>query len=172
MNKIIKITIVISLINLVYSCGNNKEETSSVTAVSKKANLIDTAKWFLGIWQNKSSDGVYTEQWELTNDSVYSGVSTVVVNNKDTVFYESIMLERKGSELFYRVSVKDQNKGLPVSFKLINATDKQLVFENPEHDFPSKITYLKITEDSIVASISGIVEGKEKVEQFPMKKIK
>ena len=68
--------------------------------------------------------------------------------------------------------MKNQNKELPVSFKLVNATDNQLVFENPNHDFPTKITYLIISEDSMVASISGLIDGKEKIEQFPMKRIK
>ena len=58
------------------------------------------------------------------------------------------------------------------AFKLTSLSPNQLVFENPTHDFPTKITYLKISQDSIVASISGLIDGKEKLEQFPMKKIK
>ena len=167
MNKLIAISIVIS--GLV-SCNSSKQEEA--TTNSKKVNLLDTAKWFIGTWQNQTPDGLFTEQWNQKNDSVYSAISTVVVNQKDTVFFEPILLEQKNNELFYTVSVKDQNKEEPVSFKLGNATGNQLVFENPKHDFPTKITYLKISEDSIVAFISGLIDGKEKIEQFPMKKIK
>jgi hypothetical protein len=168
MNKLIAISIVV--ISGLFSCNSNKQEES--TTISSKVNLLDTAKWFIGAWQNQTSDGLFTEQWNQKNDSVFSAISTVVVNHKDTVFFESILLEQKNNEFFYTVSVKDQNKELPVSFKLVNATANQLVFENSTHDFPTKITYLKISEDSIVASISGLIDGKEKVEQFPMKKIK
>lgn len=170
MNLFIKIAITFFFIGCLFSCNSSKQE--EVTTISSKVNLLDTAKWFIGTWQNQTSDGLFTEQWNQKNDSVYSAISTVVVNHKDTVFFESILLEQKNNELFYTVSVKDQNKELPVSFKLVNATANQLVFENPTHDFPTKITYLKISEDSIAASISGLIDGKEKIEQFPMKKIK
>ncbi|MBK8367087.1 MAG: hypothetical protein IPL10_06630 [Bacteroidetes bacterium] len=167
MNKLIAISIVV--INGLFSCNSSKQEEA--TTIASKVNLLDTAKWFIGTWQNQTSDGLFTEQWDQKNDSVYSAISTVIVN-KDTVFYESISLEQKDDSLYYIVSVKDQNKELPVSFKLISVTDNQLVFENAKHDFPSKITYSKIKEDSVVAFISGLIDGKEKIEQFPMKKIK
>ncbi len=167
MNKLIAISIVV--ISGLFSCNSSKQEEA--TTIASKVNLLDTAKWFIGTWQNQTSDGLFTEQWNQKNDSVYSAISTVIVN-KDTVFYESISLEQKDDSLYYIVSVKDQNKELPVSFKLISVTDNQLVFENAKHDFPSKITYSKIKEDSIVAFISGLIDGKEKIEQFPMKKIK
>jgi len=167
MNKLIAISIVV--ISGLFSCNSSKQEEA--TTIASKVNLLDTAKWFIGTWQNQTSDGLFAEQWNQINDSVYSAISTVIVN-KDTVFYESISLEQKDDSLYYIVSVKDQNKELPVSFKLISVTDNQLVFENAKHDFPSKITYSKIKEDSIVAFISGLIDGKEKIEQFPMKKIK
>jgi hypothetical protein len=167
MNKLIAISIVV--ISGLFSCNSSKQEEATI--IASKVNLLDTAKWFIGTWQNETLDGLFTEQWNQKNDSVYSAISTVIVN-KDTVFYESISLEQKDDSLYYIVSVKDQNKELPVSFKLISVTDNQLVFENAKHDFPSKITYSKIKEDSIVAFISGLIDGKEKIEQFPMKKIK
>ena len=170
MKILFKIVAAFIFIGGLYACNSSKQEETN--HISQKVNLLDTAKWFIGTWQNQMPDGVFTEQWKRKNDSTYSGISTVVVNKKDTVFNESILLEQKNRSLFYTVSVKDQNKELPVSFKLITASHNQLVFENPKHDFPTKITYLKITEDSIVASIFGLIDGKEKMEQFPMKKIK
>lgn len=167
--KFLKITSICVFMSFVYSCQPSNEVSQNV---AEQINLLDTAKWFIGTWQNQSADGLYSETWNLKNDSLYEGVSTVVVNKKDTVFYESITLEQKNKEVFYNVSVKDQNHGEPVSFKLTSVNDKQLVFENPAHDFPSKITYNRIKVDSLVASISGMVDGKEKAVEFPMKKIK
>jgi hypothetical protein len=152
------------------SCNSSKQKV--ITNASTKVHLLDTAQWFIGTWQNQTSEGLFTEKWEQKNDSVFIGISSVTLNNKDTAFSESISLEQKNDELFYIVSVKNQNKELPVSFKLISASAKQLVFENSKHDFPSKITYVKISEDSIVASIFGVIEGKEKTEYFSMKKKK
>ncbi len=163
--------IVIVVFISLYAC-NTSTYQNNVNDNYSKLNLIDTAKWFLGTWQNKTTEGLYTEQWNKKNDSVYCGISTVVVSNNDTVFYESILLQQKNDSLYYIVSVKNQNNELPVSFKLIKCNSNQLIFENSTHDFPSKITYLKITQDSMVASIFGLINGKEKTEKFPMKKIK
>ena len=44
------------------------------------------------------------------------------------------------------------------------------MFENPGHDFPKKISYTKITNDSLVAEISGQQQGKPASEKFAMKK--
>ncbi len=169
MKKLIAIYFVVVL-NGLYSCNSSKEKV--IINASTKVHLLDTAKWFIGTWQNQTSESLFTEKWEQKNDSVYAGISSIVLNNKDTTFYESISLEQKNDSLFYIVTVNDQNKSLPVSFKLISFSEKQLVFENTKHDFPSKITYLKISDDSIVASIFGILEGKEKTEYFSMKKKK
>jgi hypothetical protein len=68
--------------------------------------------------------------------------------------------------------VKDQNAGLPVAFTLTQASENRLVFENPAHDFPQKITYTRITGDSLLAEISGTINSEEKSQQFPMTRVK
>ena len=95
-----------------------------------------------------------------------------MIVEKDTVFYEKIDLFESNDSLFYKVSVKDQNKEKPVSFYLTKSDDKELTFENPKHDFPTKIVYTKISNDSLVAVIYGKKDGKEMSETFPMKKTK
>ncbi len=77
-------------------------------------------------------------------------------------------LEQKNDSVFYNVSVKGQNKDQAVSFYLTSSDDDKLVFENPNHDYPSKITYSKISKDSIVAEIFGLKDGKKITESFPM----
>ena len=133
------------------------------------ASAIEQAHWLLGIWKSKTTDGDLTEIWKQMNDSTYLGVSYLIVKI-DTVFYELISLEKKNKKWNYSVSVKNQNNEQPVSFEMTSITPNQLVFENPKHDFPSKITYTKITQDSMVAKISGILKGKEQTEYFPMKR--
>jgi hypothetical protein len=79
-----------------------------------------------------------------------------------------VRLEQRKNDLFYIVSVPNQNEEQPVAFKLTSSTIDYLVFENPEHDFPKKITYKLVTKDSLYAEISG--DGKS--QGFPFTKIK
>jgi Domain of unknown function (DUF6265) len=137
----------------------------------KKANylLLQKANWFLGNWQNQTKEANFTEIWTKKNDSVFKGKSFIIAQ-KDTVFYENIELVQHNDSLFYIVSVKDQNKEKPVTFYQTSATDSKLVFENPKHNFPNKISYTKITKDSIVGEIFGLQNGKIVNEKFPMHK--
>jgi len=136
---------------------------------SEKHSILEQAKWFLGDWENRTNEGNFREIWKQVNDSSYAAESFISVG-KDTVFYEKVDLIQRNDSLFYIVSVKDQNKEQPVSFYMTKATASELVFENPKHDFPTAITYTKITTDSIVAGISGMKDGKKMSESFPMHK--
>lgn len=128
---------------------------------------LEKADWFLGRWENKTPEGTFSEEWKIENDSLYLGESYFISNN-DTLFAETVRLEQRKNDLFYVVSVPNQNKEQPVAFKLTSSTIDYLVFENPEHDFPKKITYKLVTKDSLYAEISG--DGKS--QGFPFTKIK
>ncbi|MES2577905.1 MAG: DUF6265 family protein [Bacteroidota bacterium] len=155
-------TTLILLLLVIVSCKNSD---------SNKNEKIKAASWLLGNWENKSADGNLTENWEKLNDSTFQAQS-YYIKEKDTVHFESIILQQKGENLTYTATVKGQNNDKPVVFKLTTATDKQVSFENLKHDYPQKISYNQITPDSLVAKISGIQQGKPSSEQFSMKKIK
>lgn len=136
---------------------------------TEKENKLQTTDWLIGTWENKSNEGDMVETWSKNNDSLYSG-SSYFIKGKDTLHSESIQLTQKANVVLYTPTVKGQNNNQPISFQLTKQTSKQLVFENPKHDFPQKIVYQQITADSLVATISGIQQGKASSESFSMKK--
>ena len=154
-----KITLILLLLAIV-SCKNTE---------ANEKDQIKTANWLLGKWGTKTADGNLSENWKQLNDSTFQGES-FFIKGKDTLHFESITLQQKGEDLFYNATVKGQNENKAVSFKLTTETEKQLVFENPKHDYPQKITYTLINKDSLVASISGVQLGKPSSEKFGMKK--
>lgn len=131
--------------------------------------LVDT-KWLLGTWEQKTPKRTVYETWKHSNDSIYSGKS-YLLKGKDTIVLETISLLQTSETLYYIPTVGNQNSSMPVHFKLISSLGKQLVFENPKHDFPQKITYTLITSDSLLAEISGILNNQQQNRQFPMKKV-
>ncbi|WP_317897469.1 DUF6265 family protein [Aurantibacillus circumpalustris] len=148
------------------SCSNETKNTSDIGKMT-----IDQASWILGKWQNVSIEGSVSEHWDKLNDSTYSGRG-LFIQGKDTLSKEILSLEQHGVDLYYIPTVNKQNDGKAVNFKLSSMKENVMVFENPSHDFPQKITYNKITSDSLVATISGMVEGKERSESFPMSRDK
>jgi hypothetical protein len=157
---------------LLLSCkkGTPIKVPASETATVKTYSNLEKANWFLGEWANKSAEGELTERWNKENDSVYHGESYFVIGGKDTVFAEHVRLEEANGKLAYIVTVPGQNNEQPVRFDMTSSTDNQIVFENPGHDYPSKIVYNKVGNDSVVAEISGIQKGKPASEKFKMKK--
>ncbi|MBK6265234.1 hypothetical protein JKA74_09300 [Marivirga sp. S37H4] len=137
---------------------------------SNRKDPIQQASWLLGCWENKTSIGSTYESWTEVNELEFSGKS-YAVKGKDTMVFETIQLIQKEEELFYIPSVKKQNEGLPVAFKMVEISESFMKFENKAHDFPQAISYTRISSDSLVAEISGEREGQIKKVLFPMKRI-
>lgn len=155
------------LSSTLFSCSNQPASTKQEPVAYTQLGL---AKRLLGSWQNQFPEGISTESWELINDSTYSGRSLVVIG-KDTVSSETLVLQQRGTEVSYIPTVSDQNGGKAVPFLLTSSSGDHLVFENPEHDFPQKISYSFFGNDSLVAEISGDAKGKQQPQQFPMKRV-
>jgi len=147
------------LVLIILTCFSCQQKTNF--------SKLEKANWFLGRWENKTPEGTFSEEWKTENDSVLVGES-YFINGKDTLFAENVRLEQQKNDLFYIVSVPNQNEEKPVAFTLTSFKNHYLVFENPEHDFPKKITYKLVTKDSLYAEISG--DGKS--QGFPFTKIK
>lgn len=137
----------------------------------KKFEAIENSNWLLGRWENNSAEGNLSEFWTKTNDSTFNGESYFVIKN-DTVFGEKVELIQNGKDFIYEVSVAKQNDEKPVVFKLTSSSENEMTFENPSHDYPNKIVYQKVGNDSLVATIFGSKDGKAKSEVFKMKKMK
>jgi len=166
-----KITLLAAVLVLIASCGKKEStEETTTTPVAETPNKLAATEWLVGSWGHTSPEGALSEKWEKVNDSVMHGESYFVVGGKDTVFAETVALTSEKGKLAYTVTVPGQNNEKPVRFDLTSSTESQLVFENPQHDYPNKIVYNKITNDSLVAEISGMQKGKPAREQFAMKR--
>ncbi len=132
---------------------------------------IKKAEWLIGTWENKTPKGSIYETWSKEHDNEFSG-KNYIVNGKDTLVFETIRLVQEQDGLYYIPTVKGQNNNSPVRFSTKTILEDQLVFENPEHDFPQIISYTRITADSLVAQISGSKNGQKREQAFPMKRVK
>lgn len=162
---------------LISSCGAQEEVATtednkdSLVCIMPEPPRIGRASWLIGEWENNFDGARMFEGWVMTSDSLMTGLS-YTIENGDTVAYETISLVQRGVDLFYIPTVSDQNNQEPVEFLLTAFSDSTLVFENPNHDFPQKISYINYGGDSLLAEISGIYEEEPASIQFPMKRIK
>ncbi len=134
---------------------------------SVKSNVLDF-KWIVGEWiNNEDTSALFFENWTKNNAGDLSGKSYVLAN-RDTVFFESIMLRNLDSGTYYSVNVRNQNLNDIVDFKLVSSANQTFTFENKKHDFPQSITYQYKAPDTLIAWIEGFIKGEQKKETFLM----
>jgi Domain of unknown function (DUF6265) len=119
----------------------------------------DAFKWLVGTWKINNGATQIVEQWQQSNDSTFIGKSYFVKNSTDTIPQETIKLAYRNGSWYYIPTVKNQNNGQPVYFKLIFLKASEFISENPEHDFPQRIAYRRIGKQ-LFASIEGKRNGK------------
>jgi hypothetical protein len=155
-----KAILIIVTILLFASCGKSKEFSKIVGK-----------DWLLGKWENKSDDGNLLEIWRKVNDSLFIGES-YFIKEKDTLHSEKIELKQHGEALFYTTTIQGQNDDKPVTFKQNVEIAKQLVFENPNNEYPRKIVYKPFAKDHLLIEISGIHQEKLSSARYSLKKTK
>jgi hypothetical protein len=120
-------------------------------ANSQSNRKMEELLWIVDNWVNAEGETVSYEHWEKVNDSLYEGGSETIKNG-DTVFSEKLKILKENDDIFYVADVK--HNPAPVYFKLTYSGTNKAVFENPEHDFPRKITY-EIENGNLHAYIEG-----------------
>jgi hypothetical protein len=145
----------------VMSCKKEPHKIEVIDPPIIKFHLLNEAKWLLGNWENNSDEeGNLTEKWSVKNDSTYFA-ETYFIKGKDTLFSEKVDLMQRNNKLYYIPTVTNQNDNNGIEFTLTHSSPSELIFENPLHDYPKKITYKLINNDSLDAQISGNGKSEE-----------
>ena len=161
--------IYLSLLPLILATSCDKYDAKG--NLIKDYNELEKASFLIGNWQKTDSTGTLEEIWKTENDSTYLASSYFVQNKKDTLHSEQIELIENNKNLIYKATIKGENNNQPVAFQLTDADDSLLVFENPKHDYPQKITYTLQKNNTLKATISGIQFGKSKTDNYVMNKV-
>ncbi len=97
--------------------------------------------WLEGTWTMVKANGnKRLESWVKKDPTTLTGKGQKVAGS-DTTLLETLELSMKDDQIWYNTTVKDQNKGAQVPFKLVSSKNNHFVFENGTHDFPQRIVY-------------------------------
>lgn len=114
--------------------------------------LTDIA-WISGDWQTEPGGKRQIEEhWTAAAGASMLGMSRTVAGDK-TVEFEYLRIEQRTDGIYYVAHPRARCPG--TDFKLTRASATEVVFENPQHDFPKRIIYRKSGDDSLTASIDG-----------------
>jgi hypothetical protein len=124
---------------------------------------LSDLEWLIGVRSIEQDQMLIYESWSKTSDELLTGKS-YYTENGDTMLLETIEIKQVDGEIYYCPSVSNQNDGKAIEFKLTSKKTNELVFENPEHDFPKKIVYIQEGNN-----INAWIEGDGKKVPFYMK---
>lgn len=151
--------------SVVSACGG-LEDTDRLRAELKKYPLtIDQLQWIAGEWKFRDNGTTVFELWAKRSDKLIEGTSFSVVLD-DTVIYETMRISEINGEVFFIANVAHNNG--EVAFKLTKNSSKGLVFENIEHDYPTRIIYANTKGDMLLARLEGVRDGKQDTVRYFM----
>lgn len=107
--------------------------------------------WLRGRWCGAHDGGSFCETWREGPDGSLTGEGAFERAGA-RVFGESLRIEAHRDGVFY-VATPD---GEPTTaFRLTRSTSDEAVFENPRHDFPTRITYRRSGARGLVAVVEN-----------------
>lgn len=108
-------------------------------------------KFLSGTWQIENSE-VY-EHWDLLNPSLMKGVAYELHDGKIKV-HEYMEIRDEFGQINLAANVLSQNNGQAILFGL-TVDGSRYIYENPDHDFPKKVIYDKLSDDLVEITVSG-----------------
>jgi hypothetical protein len=125
--------------------------TAAGPAPAKGRAGIDQARWLAGAWAVETEGRWTEERWAPPRGGVMLGTSLSGKGAVASSFeYMRIALGPDDGLTFW--GSPDGKPAVP--FRLVDGGPKRMVFENPAHDYPTRITYRR-EGDQLVATISG-----------------
>lgn len=113
---------------------------------------VEQVSWLAGCWQGQFGEPGTVEQWLSPAGGTMLGVSRTVRQGR-TVEFEFMQLRLLPDGVLAFIA---QPSGRPpTAFRAVSLSGSEAVFENPEHDFPQRIRYLRPDASRLWASIEG-----------------
>lgn len=127
-----------------------------LAAASLQAPAPDLS-WLSGYWLSCADGREVSETWSDPRGGHLLGSSLTSSKGKVSFELARIGPSSGGTSFFAQPSGQ-----APAEFPLKSAAERQVVFENPAHDFPQRVIYRR-EGDRLHARIEGRIGGKDRV---------
>ena len=132
------------------------------------AVAINQLGWLAGHWRMEKGGRVVDEQWMAPAAGVMLGMSRTIARGKVVAHEFTQVREGPGGALYFIAMPSGQKEA---AFQLVSLSATEAVFENPEHDFPRKISYTLLADGSLLAAIEGPgKDGQTRRVEFPYRR--
>jgi len=138
------------------------------TAPTDAKPSVKQIGWIHGAWFEERPDGTRAEEyWTPVRGGMMIGAGITTKDGRVRFFEHLRIEETKEGKIVY---VAMPNGRAPTVFPMTEMTAERVVFENPEHDFPTRISYWKDGE-GLCAKVEGKRNGREMSEEWHFKRM-
>lgn len=142
--------------------------TPATQAQQETKPTVQALGWISGCWENTRGKRYNEEHWTKVAGNTMIGMSRMLNDGRAIQFeFLRIHADQEGN-IFYTAKPSGQPEA---SFKLVSWKENEAVFENPAHDFPTRIIYRR-TGDALQAHIEGKMNGQMRGIDFPFTRAK
>jgi hypothetical protein len=136
-------------------------DAAQASASAASSSSLGPLAWLAGSWIENRGLGVIEEQWMAPAAGTMFGVGRTIESNRVTSF-EFLRIEDSPKGPIYWALPRGERL---TPFPLLSMEKERVVFENPEHDYPHRISYWR-QGDKLRARIEGTVRGTPQSEEW------
>lgn len=107
--------------------------------------------WLTGCWRMTRGGTVVEERWSDMQGGMMLGTGRTVRDGR-AVEYEFTRITHSGDTLAFHALPSGQPLA---TFDAVARAEDSVVFANPQHDFPQRVTYKRLSADSLHAWVEG-----------------
>lgn len=119
-----------------------------------------------GHWREVKGTAVNEEVWLNNSGNVIVGMSRSVDGLSNS--FEFLRIENRKAGIVY---IAQPQGGQETAFPLLSHSTNTVVFGNPAHDWPGRITYRRTGAETLEATVSGF-DGKGRVLTFKWTRVR
>jgi hypothetical protein len=125
---------------------------------------INRLSWMAGCWMQVRANGRVDEQWMAPGGGVMIGMSRTRQGRQAARIRVLRIAPGADGKLGF---IADPSGQPEATFPLKEITDDSVVFEDPAHDFPQRILYKRVDDNTIIARIEGQISGQPRSVDYP-----
>jgi len=137
---------------------------ATMILTSVEMSSVERLAWLAGCWELRGEKRIVEERWMPPRGGTMHGMGRTVAGGR-TVDWEWLRIEERDGRLVFVALPARQAE---TEFVQVALGDSVVTFENPEHDFPRRISYRREPDGSIVARIEGGEGESLRAVDFPL----
>jgi hypothetical protein len=140
----------------------------AATSAAAVENDVAALAWLAGCWAPEQGDSGSLEHWLPPAGGTMLGVSRTVKNGR-TVEFEFMQLRVNSEGKLVFIALPSGQK--ETTFVASAVGKDSVTFENPQHDFPQKVSYRLESNSRLIGRIEGNRGGTPRSIEFPMRRV-